>query len=148
MTVRLAMPEDAPQVLAMALHMAECAGHQPPDRATMRGTFVRAIHDADPTLFVDVEGDEVVGFIACGIRRHAFAAGVFTTQELWYVRPDKRGTRAAARLLKQFISWSEMLQATDMLFGVPYGIEAERAARLIERLTGARRCGVMLRKAL
>jgi hypothetical protein len=55
-----------------------------------------------PTIFVVEQNRELVGFMNATISEYTFADGIFTTQEVMFIRPDKRGTRAAASLVRHF----------------------------------------------
>src|SRR5690606_25371393 len=80
-----------------------------PDR--VRETFRHYLATATPTIFVVEQNRELIGFLNASISGYDFADGLFTTQQVLFVRPDKRGTRAAALLVKMLVDWSDQLGA-------------------------------------
>lgn len=145
MHVRLAMLEDQDAVLSMAeFQVAETFPHLGFDRDRAAETFQRAVETGDPTCLVAETGGEVVGFVFGRIGGYDFTSGVFVILDVLLVRPDKRGTRAAVNLLREYIRWGEIVGAREILFGVSSGFQVERTSRLYEHL-GAERIGTQHR---
>ncbi len=145
MHVRLVMPEDLDAVLSMAeLQVAETFPHLGFDRDRAAETFRQSIETGSPTGFVAEADNEVVGMIAGRIGGYDFTSGVFVCLEVLFVRPDKRGTRAAVKLLREYIRWGEIVGAREIFFGVSNPRNAARASRLYEHL-GAERIGAQHR---
>lgn len=146
-SVRLAMPEDKDAVLSLAqMQVEETLPHLDFRRDLAERTFERIVTTADPTGFVALQDGEVIGYLMATLNTYSFSSGVFVSQEVLYVRPDKRGTRAAVHLIKEFVRWGEIVGAREWLYGISNGFQPERTARLFERLTGAERVGFHLRK--
>lgn len=141
MTVRLATQEDRSAVLSLAeMQVVETLPHLDFD-ADMAGTaFDEALKGDGQIAWVYDNGRGVTGFLWARMCGYAFASGLFVQQEVIYVRPDKRGTRAAVELLLEFIRWGETVGAKEILFGISNGRNPERVARLFERM-GAERVG-------
>ncbi len=147
MFARLAMPEDKDAVLALAqMDVEETLPHLDFQRDVAEATFDQAVTRADPTIFVVEDQREVVGFLVGMLESYAFTSGVFVVQEVLYVRPDYRGTRAAVHLIKEFFRWGDIVGAREWIVGVSNGFQPERTARLFEHF-GAKRAGVFLKKA-
>lgn len=146
MRTRLFMPEDMDEVLRLAeMQVAENHPHLEFRRDMAQQELTRSLETAHPTIFVAEDAGEVVGYIACSLNEYTFTSGVFVSQEVIYVRPDKRGTRAAVRLIKEFLRWGEVVGAREWTFGVSNGFHPERTAKLFEHF-GAERVGVYLKK--
>lgn len=146
---RLAMEYDRDAVLDMAAaQVAETLPHLDFERDLASETFDQSINFADPTIFVAEQGGELIGYLMGLMEGYAFTSGVFVVQEVLYVRPDKRGTRAAAALLQEFVRWGETLGARECIFGISNGFQPDRTAKFMEHLTGAKQVGVYLKKVL
>ena len=147
MRVRLVTEADTPAILALGRQMvAEVASHHVFDDEVARETIRASLTTATPTCFVVEQAGAVIGFLYGFIHGYSFTAGISVVQEVLYVRPDKRGTRAAALLILAFKRWGEGLDAKEIVFGISSGINVDRAARLFERF-GAQRTGYWLRIA-
>ena len=146
---RLAMPFDREAVLDLAeMQVAETLPHLDYDRDLAGETFDSGIDFADPTFFVAEEDGEVIGYLMGLIEGYAFTSGVFVVQEVLYVRPDKRGSRAAAALLKEFMEWGKTVGARECILGISNKFQPDRTARFMEHITGAEQVGVYLKKVM
>jgi L-amino acid N-acyltransferase YncA len=140
------MPEDEAAVLGLAeMQVMETLPHLDFDLATTRATFLSAVEHASPTLFVVEEARKVIGYAMCLLENYAFAAGRFVVLEAIYVRPDRRGTRAAASLVTRFFEWGKTVGAKESILGIANGFQPERTARFFEHL-GAQRVGMYLKR--
>lgn len=144
---RLALDSDFDAVAAICQGgLEETAPNLVFDRAVFRRTFDKYLTKANPTFFVADDRRDVTGFLMAVIHSYAFTSGIFCSQEVLCVRPDKRGTRAAARLAKHFDQWSEGLGAKEVHFGIANGFQPDRTARFLELVTGAQRVGHSLKR--
>lgn len=110
-----------------------------------RQTVKDFVKTAYPTFFVVEENRRVVGFLMAQMNSYAFTSGLFTSQEVIYVRPDRRGTRAAVHLVKIFNEWSDRLQAREVFTGIANGFQPDRTARFFS-LFGFKQVGLYLRR--
>jgi GNAT superfamily N-acetyltransferase len=141
MAVRLVMPEDKGAVLSLAeMQVVETLPHLAFDAELAGAAFDEVLKGDGQIGWVAQGASGINGFLWAKLCGYAFASGVFVQQEVLYVRPDKRGTRAAVELLLEYIRWGEIVGANETLFGISNGHKPERAARLFERL-GAERVG-------
>lgn len=108
-------------------------------------TFDKYLETANPTIFVVEDKREVIGFLVALLVDYGFLSGFFVTQEVLYVKPEKRGTRAAAHLIKLFNSWADSLQPNEVHMGIANGFKVERNSRFIEHF-GFKRAGTYLRR--
>ncbi len=143
--VRLAMPYDKDEVIELArMQTEECHPHLDFRPDLVAATFDASVTTADPTCFVADQNGVVIGFLWARIYEYAFSSGVFVSQEVLYVRPDKRGTRAAVKLIDEYKRWGETVGAREILFGISTGYRMESALKLFKHC-GADHVGYHLR---
>lgn len=134
MFARLAMPEDEEAIVRLTFQdLSETLPHHQPVEEVVRRTFKRSLQHGDPTIFVVEQDRCVIGFLLAILNGYAFTDGVFTVQEVFYVQPDKRGTRAAALLMDAFLAWSDRLGAKEVIGGNSNGLYSERTKKFLER---------------
>jgi len=148
MEVRLALESDAEDIARMfRAGLAESRKDLKfsPERCQnmMRGYLDRA----NPTIFVCEDQSGVIGMLVCNFYEHHAAYGIFASQEVLYIRPDKRGTRAAALLMKELIAWAEQIGANEVVGGNDNGFRSEQTARFLGRF-GFRRVGYAMRRSV
>lgn len=149
MHVRLALESDADAIVEMArTNMEQTRPTLTFDEGRCRATIASYLRHASPTIWVaeDKAGD-TTGFLVADFYEYRAASGIFTTQEVLFVRPDKRGTRAATILMKELVAWSEMLGAKEILGGNDNEFNSERTARFLEHF-GFKRVGFSMRRAV
>lgn len=146
--VRLALAEDEDAIVAMArTNMEQTRSSLTFNEVRCRQTVRNYLAFANPTIFVaDADGD-VIGFLACNFYEYHAADGLYTAQEVLFVRPDKRGTRAAALLMKELIAWSTTLGALEIVGGNDNEFNSERTARFLEHF-GFKRVGFSMRREI
>lgn len=143
---RLIMPGDEQAFLDMGhAQVRETVPEKEFDRERATRVFRASIEKAHPTIFVAEQQGALIGYLAAALCEYSFATGIYVEQRVLYVRPDKRGSRAAASLVLEFIRWGDEVGAEEWLFGVSNGREIERTARFFEKF-GAKRVGYHLRK--
>lgn len=148
MEVRLALPHEEDIIVDMArTNIEQTRPSLTFNEARCRASFRSYLDRADPTIYVAEDKNEVIGMLVCNFYENRAADGLFTTQEVLFVRPDKRGTRAAALLMKQLISWSEQLGATEIIGGNDNEFNSERTARFLEHF-GFKRVGYSMRRGV
>lgn len=133
--VRLALEEEADACVELArMQTAETLPHIPFCEEKARETFQRYLDTANPTIFVcEGAGRSVIGMLIATMSSYAFATGLCVNQEVLYVHPDHRHSRAAVRLIEHFSEWADRLGAREVFTGVSNGVQAERVSRLFER---------------
>lgn len=146
--IRLALESDEDAIVEMGRMNVE---ETRPDLAfsenRLRQTFRNYLRHADPTFYVAERDRQVIGMLMADFAEYRGADGLFTMQEVLYVRPDHRGTRAAALLMKQLIAWSKMLGAREIIGGNDNEFQSERTARFLEHF-GFKRVGFYMRRAI
>jgi GNAT superfamily N-acetyltransferase len=146
MIVRLAMPHEEDALVELArMCVAEGVPHITFVEQRVRETFQRYLKTARPTFFFAEDRGRIVGFMQAHIGGYDFADGIFTAQDVLFVHPDKRGSRAAALLMANFVSWSDQLGALENRGGNDNGLTSERTARFLGKF-GFEKVGYFVRR--
>jgi GNAT superfamily N-acetyltransferase len=98
----------------------------------------------DPVVkvFYAVDGNELVGFGAFVITSHYFTDELIASDIIVYVRPERRGSSAAVKIIKKYILWAKEQKASHTTLGISSGIHPEKTKRFYERL-GFKTIGTM-----
>lgn len=148
MFARLALESDIDEVCEMArANIEETCPGTVYDDFTCRETYYSYLDTASPTIFVVEDKREVIGFLLADMYSQRASQGTFVTQEVLYVKPARRGTRAATLLMKQLIAWAETIRASEIIGGNDNDFNSDRTAKFLEHF-GFRRVGYAMRKAL
>ena len=146
MRVRLALPADEDAFVALAaMAHAESLPHVPYSEEKVRETFASYLDQAHPTFTVVVQKGDVIAFASQSISEYPSGTGIYTTLEVSFVRPDKRGSRAAALLLRWFAQWSDQLGALESTGGNDNSLHSERTAKFLARF-GFEQVGFFMRR--
>lgn len=146
MLSRLAIEADeAPIAAMMPAAVAESFPYLTFSPERWRETFRSYLENADLVFFVVEERREVLGFSVVSWGPNAFSDSLFAEQRLIYVKPDKRGTRAAAELVTAFTQWADRLGIKDVDIQLTNGRKPEQAERYLRRF-GFETVGATLRK--
>jgi GNAT superfamily N-acetyltransferase len=116
---RLITAADRERVTELARqHQAEAAPHLTFDRGRMTSTLDRALAASNLTIFVAEEDDVVIGYLAAVKAPYAACSGYYAEQQLFYVEPRKRGSRAAAKLFAGYVRWAELQQVEEIFASI------------------------------
>lgn len=148
MFVRLALESDLRVLTELGRQASELGTpHLSFSEERFVGTFRRYLGECACTFFVVEDRREVVGFMLATISEYRHAAGLYTTQEVMFVRPDKRGTRAAALLVKNLVEWSSRLGAIEITGGNDNKFKSDKMVRFLGRF-GFEHVGCFMRRVL
>lgn len=148
MIIRLALEDDIDELADLTRQaMAEARPWLVYDDFHARETFYNYIDTADPTIFVAEDADGIAGFVVASLNEYRMSAGLFILQEVIFTRPEKRGTRAAARLMKHLVEWGQSLGAVEIIGGTDSNLQPDKTARFLERF-GFRYVGYAMRAIL
>lgn len=148
MFVRLALETDEDAIVEFArTNIEQTRPGMTFNEERCRDTFRSYLRRASPTFFVVEDNREVIAMLVADFYEYRAADGLFTTQEVLFVRPDKRGTRASVILMKELIAWSKMLGAKEIMGGNDNEFNSERTARFLEHF-GFERVGFAMRRTL
>ena len=134
MIARLLDEADRPAMLELARAMqVEQAPDLTFDEGRFNATLDRSLATANPVIFVAEDAGEVLGFLVASAVNYAACAGFYLEHQLFYVRPDKRGGRAAAKLLTEANWWADRIKPTDVFASMAWGRRSDAAARWLRR---------------
>ena len=145
MHVRFAEKRDMEAIVEMARANAESRPNLTFNETRTRAAVVDYLTSAKPTFWVVEDKDDVIGFLCADFLIYRAFDGLFTVQEVIYVKPEKRGTRAATLLMKTLISWSEYLGAKEIIGGVDNEQNIDRTAKFLSHF-GFKKVGYAMRK--
>lgn len=145
MKVRFATKDDMDEIVEMARANAETRPGLTFNEMRARATVVDYLLKASPTIWVVENAGGVCGMLIANFYPYSAFDGLFTTQEVLYVKPEKRGSRAATMLMKELISWSNMLGAREIIGGNDNEFNSDRTARFLEHF-GFRKVGYAMRR--
>lgn len=146
MFVRLGLESDIDAVVDMARANIETTRPDMDfDEYLCRETYYKYLDTASPTIFVVEDKREVIAFLLADIYSYRAAEGIFVTQEVLFVDPAKRGSRAATLLMKHFIKWAEQIGAKELIGGNDNSFQSERTARFLEHF-GFQKVGFAMRR--
>ncbi len=148
MFVRLALEPDFDAIVEMAAeNMASTRPTLEFDEFKCRETCYSYLDKASPTIWVVEHKREIIAFLLAEMYEYRAATGLFTTQEVLYVKPAHRGTRASVLLMKTLIAWSAQLGAKEIIGGNDNEFNSERTAKFLEHF-GFKRVGFAMRRAM
>lgn len=148
MEVRLGTLDDCDVVCDMARrNIEETRVGMEFDLERCRRSYASYLATAEPTIFVCEDKGQVIGFTLSSLNAYRAASGLYTTQEVLYVVPEKRGSRAAVLLMKNLIAWSQMLGAKEIIGGNDNRFNSDRTARFLEHF-GFEEVGNAMRRVL
>ena len=148
MQVRLGEVQDCDAVCDMARrNIEETRVGMEFDLERCRRSYVSYLQTAEPTIFVAEDNGQVIGFTLSSLNAYRAASGLYTTQEVLYVIPEKRGSRAAVLLMKNLIEWSKLLGAKEIIGGNDNRFNSDRTARFLEHF-GFEQVGNAMRRVL
>lgn len=137
MKVRPFARPDLGVVLGMGFDMARESpvyARHPFDLKTVEKLAERVLAEPDMCCFVADTGTEIAGFIVGFIAPAWFSRDRLACDLALYVAPEYRGTSAGLRLMRTFIEWAKVGQATAVRVGISTGISTDRTRRMYERL--------------
>jgi len=93
---------------------------------------------------VNKEGDIISAFIG-GLEHYTFSKEYFATDYGAYTYPEHRKTRVAYELLKMFINWAKMMDASEVSIGASHGFDqndyASRFGNFLKKRLGFEEAG-------
>ncbi|HWK72181.1 MAG TPA: GNAT family N-acetyltransferase [Burkholderiaceae bacterium] len=104
------------------------------DVPKVRGTIASMVDDERYFLVVDERAGELVAGFAGFVMPHWFSADLVAQDMALFVRPDKRGSLAAARMVQMFVDWAKWRGAKQIVLGISTGVHVEQTARLYQSI--------------
>lgn len=112
-----------------------------------RETLESAVAHASPTIYVVEDKREVIGFLVADFFPHQAADGLYAVQQVLFVKPEKRGTRAATLLMRQLTTWAERIGCNEIIGGNDNEFNSDRTAKFLGHF-GFYRVGHAMRRDL
>jgi GNAT superfamily N-acetyltransferase len=129
---RHATPQDSAVIDTMLRAMAEESPiyrAMPIDDRKLADYIAKAIHGSDHAVLLH-EGPAGIDGIYIGMLVQQFFTFETTAMDvLFYVRPERRGSRAAVRLFRAFKAWAKSSGAKSIQAGTMTGIDPARTAK-------------------
>lgn len=123
-SVRHAVESDRLQIFRLSVYM-----HQETDFKNFQFSPEKAVNNIgawihggnERFLLVAERGQGVVGMLFAALKRPWFGDDLMASEEVFYVHPDHRGSRAAYLLMREFRKTAEALGARHLRAGVATG---------------------------
>lgn len=145
MKLRVATQEDIAELVAMGQQFIKEApnysGRTIQTKALEQN--LTAIINGDGAIFLVELNNITVGGIVCATTNDWFSDQVIAFEQVFYVKPEYRATRAALLLLDAFVEWAKSMNADRVQCGTTTGIQTKGCLRLYERF-GFREYGTLL----
>lgn len=146
MIVRPVAPEDRDAILALAeMHVQETLPHLEFSREVAEANFDALVRDLNIGAFCVERRGEIVGWLCGSVHGFRFSSGKFGELEVIYVRPENRGSRAAALLIATFLEWNKLMGVAQTFLSATNPASATRTAGMFKRF-GAEPVGYVLVK--
>lgn len=145
MIVRPATLDDLPDLLEIARQFIQEAPNYSSrelDEQALRENLSAVINGMG-AVFVAEQGQEIAGGIVCLTTKDWFNNQVIAFEQVFYVKPEYRGTPAALMLIDVFLSWSRQMGAGRVQCGTTTGINTQGCIRLYNHF-GFNEYGVLL----
>ena len=145
MIVRPATLDDLPDLLEIARQFIQEAPNYSSrelDEQALTENLSQVIQGAG-TVFVAVQDHEIAGGIVCLTTKDWFNNQIIAFEQVFYVKPEYRGTRAALLLIDVFLNWSRQMGAGRVQCGTTTGINTESCVRLYKHF-GFNEYGILL----
>lgn len=135
---RTAVPEDLAEILALGQQMHEESAYRHFNFSASKFAMMVHTYITSPdTNFIRVAvspSEDVIGLFMGYIAEHYFGTDLIASDALWYVTPERRGSRAGLALLQDFQKWAADHRAAEVYVGISSGIFAERTGALLKKL--------------
>lgn len=116
--------------LAAAMHSeTDFAGLQFDPAMALDG-LGRWVHSSEGLMLVAADAGEVFGMLAATLRRPWFSPEIVVSEDLFFVRQDKRGGRCAYLLMRAFVQAAQAAGARHLRAGIATGDAGQPADRL------------------
>jgi GNAT superfamily N-acetyltransferase len=115
------------------------------DKDKVRELGQEILHTNNYCCYIYERENTIIGFIIGICGHYYFNHQKYASDYLLYVDPNKRGSIAAIRLLKELEKWAKLQNCTEIRLGSSANINPERVKQLYERL-GYTTTGHLFRK--
>lgn len=116
------------------------------DDDKVRRLLAATIEDLAWLAMIALDDDEIVGMLLLYCMEMFFSAATEVGDLTFWVRPDKRGGRAAMYLMKAALAWSIEKGASKIQLGITTGINEDQARRFYAKY-GFEQTGILMVRA-
>lgn len=113
----------------------------------VRQTVRDYLDHATSTFFLVESKGQIHGFLQATMFGYDYRDGLYTCQKVLYVKPEKRGSRAAVLLMKELIAWSKLIGADRIEGGNDNSFKSERTSAFLHHF-GFEKVGYAMRLKL
>ena len=92
------------------------------------------------------DGGAPAGMLTGSVSRYAFAPDLIAVHDIFFVRPEHRGSGAARLLIQRFVTWARECGARRVLISVHTGITPEKTGRFYRMMGFSYMGGVYCRE--
>ena len=103
--------------LGLVAHEESAHSHMTMDVAYGLENLRYFVEDPLHAVWIAWEGETPIGFFAGKAHPLFFSRDLVAVDTVWYVLPEKRGSRVGLQLLELFEEWSEALGVADIRIG-------------------------------
>lgn len=134
MQVRVATIEDIPSLIEIARQfIVEAPNYSKRElNETALDQNFRSVMSGAGAIFLVESKNQIVGGIVCLTTTDWFNDQVIAFEQVFYVCPEYRATRAPFLLLDSFISWAKHMNAGRIQCGTTTGINTKGCIRLYQ----------------
>jgi len=137
MRVRPAMLSDLPQILGLGerMHRESRTQYPPIDPAVAERTLGIIVAHPEKLLALVAEGadGQLAGFLTAFISESAFSTELCAIHDIFFVAPERRGSKAASLLVDGFREWARARGCRQAMIAVHTGLNVERTGRFYEK---------------
>lgn len=134
MRVRPANLSDVPELVKLGQSFIQEAPNyqsRPFDADALRLNLKNVVN-GQGAIFVVEDQDDIAGGIVCLMSKDWFNNDVIAFEQVFYIKPAYRTSRASFLLLDAFIAWSKHMGASRIQCGTTTGINTRGCIRLYE----------------
>lgn len=134
MRVRPANLSDVPELVKLGQSFIQEAPNyqiRPFDADALRLNLKNVVN-GQGAIFVVEDQDDIAGGIVCLTSKDWFNNDVIAFEQVFYIKPAYRTSRASFLLLDAFIAWSKHMGASRIQCGTTTGINTRGCIRLYE----------------
>ncbi len=134
MRVRPANLSDVPELVKLGQSFIQEAPNyqsRPLDADALR-LNLEGVVNGQGSIFVVEDHGGIAGGIVCLTSKDWFNNDVIAFEQVFYIKPDYRASRASFLLLDAFIAWSKHMGASRIQCGTTTGINTRGCIRLYE----------------
>ncbi len=134
--------------LGAEMHQESAYAFLPYDRGQVRALIIQYIEDRTTRCGLVAETDgTLIGMIGGAAMDYYFCHEILVADEVLFVRRDRRGSMAAARLIRGLQEWATRCGARELCLSVSTNVHHDATGRLYERL-GFTKVGGIFKKRL